>query len=105
MKNCAIIGFGGMGGFGGQPRDVEGETEEDDDSGTSIKGLKASGSLLIEGGSFVIDSADDAIHSNTSITIKGGNFEIASGDDGVHADETLTINVCIMNISESSICL
>ncbi|MBR6684525.1 MAG: carbohydrate-binding domain-containing protein [Firmicutes bacterium] len=76
------------------------ETEEEADS-TSIKGLKASGSLLIEGGSFVIDSADDAIHSNMSVTIEGGSFEIASGDDGVHADEKLTINACTMKISES----
>ena len=47
-------GKGGMGGFGGQSMNAAEETEEETDS-TSIKGLKASGSLLIEGGSFVID--------------------------------------------------
>ena len=93
-------GKGGMGGFGGQSMNAAEETEEETDS-TSIKGLKASGSLIIEGGNFEIDSADDAIHSNMLVTIEGGSFEISSGDDGVHADEKLTINACTMNISES----
>ena len=43
-------------------------------------------------GTFTIDSADDAIHSNDSIVINGGTFVMATGDDGMHADATLTIN-------------
>lgn len=74
-------------------------TEEE--SSTSMKGVKAAGDLLISGGSFTIDSADDSIHSNSSITIKDGVFEIASGDDAVHADENLTVAAGTMNISES----
>ena len=66
--------------------DVSQSTEEE--SSTSMKGIKAAGGLLISGGSFTIDSADDSIHSNSSVTIKDGVFEIASGDDAVHADET-----------------
>lgn len=55
------------------------------------KGLKSLGMLIINGGTFIIDSADDAIHSNDTITINEGEFEIKAGDDGVHADEYLHI--------------
>ena len=75
-------------------------TETTDDS-TSIKGIKAAGDLVINGGTFTIDSADDAVHSNTNITVGGGTFEIASGDDAFHADETLTITSGTINITES----
>lgn len=95
-------GYPGGPGMGDGPHmhDMEAE-EESDDSSTSIKGIKVSGSLMIEGGSFSIDSADDAIHSNLSITIKGGVFDISTGDDGFHADETLDIQGGDINISES----
>lgn len=72
-----------------------------DDSSSSMKGLKAEGGILILDGTIKVDSADDAIHSNSSVTINGGNFEIASGDDGVHADESLTIAAGNINITES----
>lgn len=75
--------------------------EDSEDSSTSIKGVKATGDLTINGGTFTIDTADDAVHSNANATINGGTFEIAAGDDGVHADETLTITDTNMNISES----
>lgn len=92
---------GGPGmGDGPHMHDMEAE-EESDDSSTSIKGIKVSGSLMIEGGSFSIDSADDAIHSNLSITIRGGAFDISTGDDGFHADETLDIQGGDINISAS----
>jgi len=90
---------GGMGG-GHMPRPRSTVSTSTGDS-TSMKGLKVSGSLLINGGSFAIDSADDALHSNASIVINGGTFLIASGDDAVHADETLKITHCTMNITES----
>ena len=80
--------------------DTTTDTDSDDDS-TSIKAIKASGNLTINGGTFTIDSADDSIHSNASITVHGGAFDIASGDDGFHADETLTITSASINISES----
>lgn len=76
-------------------------TTETYDSSTSIKAMKASGDLIIDGGTFTIDSADDAVHSNASITVNGGTFQIASGDDGFHADETLTISAGTIEITES----
>lgn len=78
--------------------DVGTDTE---DSSTSMKGLKADGSLLIEGGTFTIDAADDGVHSNTSVAIRGGTFEIASGDDGVHAEDTLTVTAGTIHITHS----
>ena len=98
---------GGMGGFmGGGPGGRSGiasssSASTSDESSSSRTGLKAAGDMLISGGSFTINSADDAIHSNGSITITGGTFEVATGDDGVHADDTLTVTACTVNISES----
>lgn len=90
------------GGFmGGRDRPMSYSETTTDDSSTSIKSLKATKDILINGGNFAIDSADDAVHSNASVTVNDGNFEIASGDDGFHADETLTINGGKINVSES----
>jgi hypothetical protein len=68
------------------------------DENTSAKGIKATVNLNIDGGTFDIDSADDALHSNKSLTINGGTFNLATGDDGLHADSTLNINggdICV----------
>lgn len=62
------------------------------DDGTSTKGIKAGGSLVLSGGSFIIDSADDALHSNSDLSLSGGSFSIAAGDDGMHADGQLAIS-------------
>ena len=67
----------------------------------SRKGLKADGNLLINGGTFSIDSADDSIHSNVSISIGGGTFELSTGDDAIHGDDTLTITAGDIFIQES----
>lgn len=56
---------------------------------------------LSNGGTFAINSADDAVHSNTSVTVNGGSFDIATGDDAFHAEETLLIADGIIAISES----
>ena len=68
---------------------------------TSLKGLKATTSMLINGGSFEITANDDTVHSNESIVVNGGAFEISSGDDGFHADETLKISNGTINITKS----
>lgn len=91
------------GGFmgGGRPGQFFTSETESSESSTSMKGIKAAGDMHITSGSFTIDSADDAVHSNTSITVNGGNFAIATGDDAFHADETLTVNAGTINITES----
>ena len=67
----------------------------------SAKAIKGLGSVVIEGGSFVIDAADDAIHSNGDIIVNNGDITIASGDDGLHADLSLSINGGEIEITES----
>jgi len=42
--------------------------------------------LVITGGTFRVDSNDDAIHSKGNVLISGGTFSLASGDDGIHAE-------------------
>jgi hypothetical protein len=71
------------------------------DDTLSAKGIKAAVDVQIDGGSFTIDAADDAVHANNNITINGGVFTIASGDDGMHADQTLTINDGAIDITRS----
>ncbi len=75
-------------------------TADTDDSSTSMKGLKSTSSILINGGTFTIDSADDAIHANASAYINNGSFEIASGDDAIHAEAELTITGGTANITK-----
>lgn len=67
----------------------------------SAKAVKCSTLISINGGSFNIDSADDAIHSNSDAEINGGNIVISSGDDGIHADDALIINGGDIKISKS----
>jgi len=95
-------GFMGGGGHGGmRPGGSQSSTTKTDESSTSMKGIKATNSLLISGGTFKIDSADDSVHSDVSVTINGGTFEIASGDDAIHAEENLTITAGTFDITES----
>ena len=67
----------------------------------SCKGLKASGdraeeagiesALNITGGTFTLNTGDDAVHSDAYATVTGGTFTIQTGDDGMHGDTSLTI--------------
>lgn len=63
-------------------------SEEDS---ASAKGLKSTNLTEVTGGSFNLDTSDDAIHSNGILNISDGNISIQSGDDGLHADASLTI--------------
>lgn len=82
-------GFGGgMGGpFGWNDT---GAQAEDEDS-VSQKGIKGESAFTINGGSFVIDSADDCLHAGGAMLIIAGEFELSSGGDAVHCDGALTI--------------
>lgn len=70
-----------------------------DEDNMSAKGLKCSTNehenvtnvITISGGTFTLNTRDDAIHSDYNITIIGGNFEISTGDDGVHAEKYLVL--------------
>ena len=78
--------FGQRGGF----QDQTTTTTTEDDS-TSQKGVKADGAITITGGSFVTNTVDDSIHSNSDILITGGEFELKTGDDAIHSDAAVTI--------------
>ena len=69
------------------------------DSTESYKGIKADGTLTISGGTFGIDTLDDAIHSNTDVTVSGGTFDISTGDDGIHADNNTVVSGGEINIA------
>lgn len=73
----------------------------DSSSGESIKGLKSGSLLEITGGTIVINSEDDSVHSNGSITITAGNLTFSSDDDAVHADENLQIDGGSIQILQS----
>lgn len=73
----------------------------DSSSSESIKGLKSGSLLEITGGTIVINSEDDSVHSNGSITITAGDLTISSDDDAVHADENLQIDSGSIQILQS----
>lgn len=62
---------------------------------------KSDGELILKGGKYSLDSADDTIHSNANVTISDGEFTLASGDDGIHADSATTISGGTVDITES----
>ena len=70
-------------------------------SASGGKGVKSDVSVTISGGTLVVDSADDAIHTNGDVTVTGGTLTLKSGDDGVHADSTLTISGGSVTVSDS----
>ena len=65
--------------------------------------------ILIESGTFTINSADDAIHANSgSVTINGGTFTVNTLDDGIASDYltkiqggTITVEYCYEGIEGS----
>lgn len=89
-------GWGRPGGFGGRDEGNQNKTA------TSAKGLKAAGTLTVSGTPHItVDSADDAIHSDTEIIIGSGMFSLFSADDGIHADKELTVNGGTIDITKS----
>jgi hypothetical protein len=79
----------------------ENQSEEDSDSTPSTKGIKAVNAIHIYGGTFNIDSLDDAVHSDGDITIEGGEITANTGDDGIHANNTLKILDGTIQITKS----
>lgn len=94
------FGGGRPGGFGGWFGGGNGADSDSSDS-TSMKGIKSAGDLSINDGTFRINAADDALHTNSNMTVVGGTFNIATGDDGLHADDTLTVSGGNITITES----
>ena len=86
---------------GGTPPDMNQQSSEEEDT-TSTKGLKSYVELVATGGTFNIDSCDDALHSNSSVKVTDGTYTINTGDDGIHADKTLNISGGTIDIQQCS---
>lgn len=69
-----------------------GSTARAADSSESYKGIKAGTSVTLAGGTYTIDSLDDAVHANGTVLISGGEYILTSGDDGIHADERAEVS-------------
>ncbi|MFR1803399.1 MAG: carbohydrate-binding domain-containing protein, partial [Faecalispora jeddahensis] len=72
-----------------------------EEDSTSTKALKGGSEVYLSGGTFQIDSADDAVHSNGTVIVAGGNLNISTGDDGMHADNALVIQDGTIEIQKS----
>lgn len=100
--NSSSSSSGGWGQWGGTfPPGSSGSSGSTTSTSDSAKALKAEQNILINDGTFVIDSSDDSIHSNSSIQINSGSYTLSSGDDGIHADTAIVINGGDINILKS----
>ncbi|KPU44287.1 hypothetical protein OXPF_24550 [Oxobacter pfennigii] len=76
------------------------DTTPNEDS-DSMKGLKATGGMIINNGTFTLSNSDDSIHSGGNIIINGGTIAASTDDDGIHSDAGITINGGIIDIKNS----
>ena len=78
---------------GEEPASAAGTAEMTDTAEDTVsqKGMKAEGTLTINGGTFTMDSADDCIHSGGALTVTNGTVTLSSGDDAIHSDDAVTI--------------
>lgn len=96
-----ILSGGGSANATVKQEQFRGTSQEDTEESTSTKGIKAQGNLILNNGTYTIDSADDAIHSNSNIGVYDGNYQIATGDDALHADSNLLVSSGTIKITES----
>lgn len=80
---------------------ADGNSDQSIDTTQSYKGLKAGGNIVIDNGSYKMDTADDSIHANGAVTINNGTLDLSSGDDGIHSDTDLTINNGTITVAQS----
>lgn len=71
------------------------------DESVSTKGIKGDSGIAISGGTFTINSCDDAIHSGGDVAITGGTFTIYTSDDGIHSDTALTLSGADITVAAS----
>lgn len=73
------------------------ETVSSDDT-VSCKGIKTDSALTVNGGTYTLDTADDALHADGDVTISGGEWVIHTGDDGIHSDCAVVIQAGTFSI-------
>ena len=69
------------------------------ENSVSQKGLKADGTITINSGNIVTDTADDSLHAGGAITITNGEFTLKSGDYALHSDADVNISDGVFTIS------
>lgn len=80
----------------------DGSAADDDGAETvSRKGVKCDGSMVLTGGQFTIDAADDSVHANGDIAVTGASLQLSAGDDGIHADGILAVSGGGVHINRS----
>lgn len=84
-----------------QQQNLDYSVDSDNSDTLTPKGIKADTGINIAGGTFVINSADDAIHAGTEVTVSGGALAIDAGDDGIHADSKIEINGGTVSVTNS----
>ncbi len=67
----------------------------------SYKAIKGNGYITISGGTYNINSLDDAVHSNGACTVTRGTFTVYTGDDAFHSDTTMSITGGTIDILSS----
>ncbi|TWT27146.1 carbohydrate-binding domain-containing protein [Planomicrobium sp. CPCC 101110] len=92
---------------GGMMRASQEEAETTDETAEetasdSAKGIKAVTNLAVSGGTFAIDSLDDAVHSDGDVAISGGEWTIAAGDDGIHANNAALVAGGTIEVAKSN---
>ncbi len=64
-----------------------GEIEYEDENGNTVTVTDGDYAIIIEGGTFAIDSTDDAIHANSgTLLVGGGTLAISTYDDALTSD-------------------
>lgn len=79
-----------------------GEVEYDDENGNAVTVTDGSYLIAIKGGTFDIDSTDDAIHSNSgNLLVEGGTFNISTYDDALTSDELTRVTGGTITVEKS----
>ncbi len=68
---------------------------------TKGKGLRAVRTIKIQNGNMLINTFDDAIHSDSYVDIVDGRINISAGDDAIHANRELIIDGGNINIAKA----
>ncbi len=58
---------------------------------TDADGIQAVNSIIIDGGTFTVNTLDDCLASDVDIIIGGGTFDLDAGGDAINATSYLTI--------------
>ena len=72
------------------------DSQSNNASSTSTKGIKSGGNLTITDGTITIKSADDGIHTDGTLIVSGGDINIIKSKEGMEGNQ---INIDSGNIS------